>query len=243
VVVAAARFGNAHGQVPDPASQAGLDQRMRDEMDLLRELVLSAGPGGRVDLAGMESFLSHMPGRYRIEGIVKDSELTAIGAVPLRGKVTGVADCRGVGEGPGVDCILTATWRDIGHTVATIGGRESGSEQINTFRPAVLVLGVEPNPTRPRMRALLVVADGFSYGFTGQVADATLDASLVTDCLGSQLSRPDPRCFRSLSITGYPEDGSYTFRLSTWTNREVAFTLHPDENATLAEKPKPSKKR
>jgi hypothetical protein len=240
LLLAAGLHGNgAHAQsglpasptpeAADKAEQLKRNQRMQDEIALLREGAVFGNPAAPpTDLAELQSFLRRLPGRFRIEGRIEGIKPgNALASVLLAGKITGVADCRSVGEGVGVDCMINATWPAIGFN----GNEDLRAYVLNTFRPAVLVLGVDPNPDWLRVRTLLVTADGFSHGGLGHLADNTIRAHRS----GSECFFPEPgqpsSCFTGIEMTADPKDGFVTLRLVTTSTIGIMLTLHPDADA------------
>jgi hypothetical protein len=245
----------ADGAYPQAASvgpfkketQEKLDQKMKDEMALLRDGALfgnsapaSFGEQAAGDRKIIESFFSGLAGRFRIEGVIEgDRGYNAVvgGFVPQTAKITGVADCRSVGSGLGIDCVINATWPVIDSEVAQVGARQSRSEALNTFRPAVLVLGVDTGADPPGVRVQLVTADGFAHGWVGTLAGNKMHADhRVSDCLHVQ--PPDVRCFTSIEITVEPGIGIVTLGLSTGAGIGISLAMHPDTGAKAERKMK-----
>jgi hypothetical protein len=190
------------------------------------------GPAGALDpqaraaqLRQLDAWLRKLAGRYRIEGtaetpgVVTPSIPNAAGVmvaqqpIPtiLKGKVLGLVDCDTIGEGPGLHCVMNATWDVIDIDITDLGGRPTISEQMKTFTPAMLDIGLNRDP--PGIRALLVTDDTVSHMWAGKLDSNTLVADRLNDCkvptldyVGSEL--PDYRCLQPLEITPGPGDAA-----------------------------------
>lgn len=166
-------------------------------------------------LAELQTWIRRIPGRFRIEGRV---ERPGPGG-PVRGKVSGIADCAGVGEGAGVQCIFNAMWPVIDSPdlpfAALMNGpipRPSPSEALRTFRPAVLALGLDP--ALSEVRALLVTDDSIAHTWAGRLTANTLRANRLTGCRDIPPPEPqDYRCFQPLELIAEPESENVTFVL------------------------------
>lgn len=222
-------------EAADRAEQLARNQRMQDEMALLREGALSGDPTAPpADLAELQSFLRRLPGRFRIEGRIEGGVAYNVQGqmnVPQSARITGVADCRGVGEGAGIDCMINATWPVMDGAFSGIRDAQSRSQVLNVFRPAVLVLGVDPNPDWLRVRTLLVTADGFSHGGLGQLANNTIRAHRSgSECFRGESTRSSS-CFMGIEVTAEPQSGIVTLLLFTDSTIGILLTLHPDADA------------
>jgi hypothetical protein len=189
------------------------------------------GPAGVLDpearaaqLRQLDEWLRKLAGRYRIEGTVETpghATVQVVGssnemedlsvATVLSGKVIGLADCAGVGEGPGIHCVINATWNSIDIDIAKLGSRPTISEALNTFTPAMLDIGLNRDP--PGIRALLVTDDSISHMWAGKIEGDTLLADRLNDCVTPTLNQPvddpaDPRCLQPLEIRTGPGDGA-----------------------------------
>jgi hypothetical protein len=97
------------------------------------------GEGARArKLAEMEVWLRHLVGKFRIEG----RRFRTPGDVRVRG----TADCFGIGDGPGVSCVISAKWKDYG--VASPFA----------VRPQVLLFGLDPGAMEIRVTHVDFVA-------------------------------------------------------------------------------------
>jgi hypothetical protein len=156
-------------------------------------------------LAELKIWIRRIPGRFRIEGRIE-----RMGGGGLVGaKVSGVADCDGVGQGGGVRCIFNAMWPLI-DAVSRPAGKAAGpiqspspSEALRSFRPAVLVLGVDPQVSE--LRALMVTDDSLAHTWGGRLTANTVKANRLTGC--RNIPPPDPqdnRCFQPLELIAEP---------------------------------------
>lgn len=184
-------------------------------------------------LAQLDAWLRKLAGRYRIEGLVETpghATVQVVGAsnamedlavaTTLSGKISGVADCAGVGDGAGLHCIINATWPVIDVDVAKIGAKPTISEALKTFQPAMLDLGMNRDP--PGIRALLVTDDSISHMWAGRLDGDTLVADRLNDCKSPTLDAAltlevpdDPRCLQPLKITAGPAADAMTIVLRT----------------------------
>jgi hypothetical protein len=164
-------------------------------------------------LAELQTWIRRIPGRFQVEGRV---ERLGPGG-PVGGKVSGVADCAGVGEGAGVQCIFNATWPVIDGGSLSFGPnapipRPTPSEALRTFRPALLALGLDP--ALSEVRALMVTDDSFAHTWAGRLSADTLRAQRLTGCRDPPIiDAPDFRCFQPLELTAEPESSSVTMVL------------------------------
>lgn len=235
LLVAGLYGSQASTQSQISAEQLKRNQRMQNEMALLREGALSGDPAAPpADLAELQSILRHMPGRYRIEGRIEGhSAYNAESGMRVlqSARITGVADCRRIGESAGINCIFNATWPAMHGAAAGIGAAQSPSQALDVFRPAVLVLGVDPNPNWLRVRMLLVTSDGFSHGGLGHLENNTIRAQRA----GSECFRPEPTrhssCFTGIELTADPQSGMVTLLFFTNSTLGIRLSLHPDAGA------------
>ena len=213
----------AHAQT-EPQQAAQARSRMQQELDLMREGSLFGNEPPETQHKELEAFFHRLSGRFRIDG-----QITQGGG--LSGQITGVADCAPVGDGLGIHCIIGATWPVIDRRVAEIGDRESPSEMLKTFNPAVLVLGLDPDQIR--IRALLVTADSFSHGWVGNLTEHTMQARRIGAC-----RERDFRCYRRIEITAGPQDDVVTLLLPAAVGINLVFNLHRDQHARSSQKQK-----
>jgi hypothetical protein len=92
-------------------------------------------------LREMEVWLRRLVGRFRIEG----KRWNASGG---RTQVRGTADCFGIGNGPGVSCLISAIWKTGRET-----DKDMNLDQTSYFavRPQVLLFGLDPGAMEIRV--------------------------------------------------------------------------------------------
>jgi hypothetical protein len=90
-------------------------------------------------LVEMELWLRRLVGKSRIAG-----ERWSTGRRNLQ--VRGTADCFGIGDGPGVSCVISAVWKD------------SGKAALFAIRPQILLFGLDPGAMEIRVTHVDVVA-------------------------------------------------------------------------------------
>jgi hypothetical protein len=203
----------------DGAEQAMFDltQASTEGADGIRRFLdASIDPGPEPTLANageLAAWLRRVPGRFRIQGRIQMQQaVTAAGsmaaAAVLSGEINGLADCTGVGEGVGVQCILNATWPVIDLDVQRMDSawRISPSERMKTMQPAMLVLGL--NLDMPGIRALLVNDESIASAFTGGVTDDTLSAHAIGLC-----GADNDDCVSELQITAQPDSKTVSITL------------------------------
>jgi hypothetical protein len=212
-------------------------------------------------LRQLDAWLRKLAGRYRIDGTVETPGHVTVQVVGasnamedlsvasvLSGKVHGLADCADVGEGPGIHCVISATWNPIDIDVAKVGDRPTISEALKTFSPAMLDIGLNRDP--PGIRALLVTDDSISHMWAGKVDGDTLIADRLNDCKTPTLNQPDddppdPRCLQPLQITTGPGDAATIIlrtplpELPPWAEitdpkprLTITFAMHRDDEVT-----------
>jgi hypothetical protein len=202
--------------------------------------------------AEQAAWLGHLVGRFRIGGRVEKrgivmAEVVSLPSVSipttLEGEVNGVADCAAVGTGAGVHCVFNATWPIIepitGPASKTIGPPEP-SERVRLLRPAVVVLGL--NPDTAEIRASMVTDDSVAHTWAGRLETHTLTARRLTSCFVSQgvTSGSPPPCYQPLEIVAEPGSG-----IVTMVHRAVGVTIRlilQRDPAASAEKPMKSKR-
>ncbi len=170
-------------------------------------------------LAELDTWFRRIPGRFRIDGLIEAPAGDQFNKVS--DKVTGVADCTGIGEGVGVQCIFSATWRTIEPGVEKIGAPPPPSEMLRTFTPAVLVLGLNLDP--PGIRAQMVNADSLSHTWVGKLAESAARVNRINRSLPL-------RHIQSLEIIAEPDSevltivmraGAITLTLTMYHDAEV----------------------
>ncbi len=129
-------------------------------------------------LKELDAWLRRLPGRYRIKGEVR------LGSDS--GSVDGIADCSGVGDGPGVNCIINAKWPFLPYRQSPMNIKPSATEYLNTMRPSVLVFGLSMYP--PRVISQMVMGDSVVLDWSGRLEEDTLtqaaDHRCTDRCIG-----------------------------------------------------------
>lgn len=216
----------------------GQEAKDREREEMRRAPELSASR-----LADMDAFLRRLPGRFRIEGEIE--RYMGIGirtggpriegtAATLSDKFSGEADCRQIGEGAGVNCIISASWRafDVNHQANAFAPMTSRRrhkptpvEELNTLKPAVLLLGLDTDP--PGIRAVMVASDTKTNEWVGKLEGDR--ASLIRSVLC--LER---HCYSELEIISVPGSDAVSFVLHAATGGiTVTLDLRRDTEAKL----------
>lgn len=235
-------------------------QRGDEEIELLdlRRVEVLDEPARASKHAEQAAWLGRLVGRFRVEGSAEKMASVAIeagGDTPIAGiqiqrmmdgDISGVADCAAVGTGSGVQCFINAIWPTIepisGSAMDRMRAPPPASEQTMVLRPAVMVLGL--NPDSAEIRALMVTDDSMAHTWSGRLEANTLTAHRLTSCFVSQtrgyVAASSPPCFQPLEIIAEPDSD-----LVTMVHRAAGVTLrlqlHRDP-AVRAEKPMKSKK-
>lgn len=183
--------------------------------------------------AELDTWLRRLPGRFSIEGEIERVMVVSPAGpgsevrVPRTRDVTGIADCREIGEGVGLHCILNATWPSVDNRPAMLPtGRIPTlppSEMLETMRPAVLVLGLDQE--QPGIRAMMVNADSLSHTWVGPLRESTARANRVNRCLSQ-------RCLQPLEIIAAPDSEDIAIILrSGGITITLAMVRDPDAHA------------
>lgn len=198
---------------------------------------------GRFRLAGkMESF-AFVNVTVPSNGTMRPNEPTIVRTTPVS-KVSGVADCAAIGAGVGIHCIINATWAVVEpmgeNAFAEMKRPPPLSERVGVFRPAVMVLGF--NPDTAEIRASMVTDDSMAHTWAGRVEADTLTARRTSGCMAFRdLDRGNPPpCFQPLEILAEP--GSETI---TMVQRAMGVTVRitmQRDPAARAERPMKTRK-
>lgn len=161
------------------------------------------------DAAELGAWLRQLAGRYRVEGSV---EVRMRATVPESGSesgesqssaqmildrirtesgysdemqletVRGKGDCVGVGNGPGVQCVLQVTWNELQEVVQPSRTERGGVFNLpggkSNLAPSMGLFGLEPGQST--VRYLLVDSAGLAEGAAGNVVGHT--ATFRTPC-------------------------------------------------------------
>lgn len=233
----------------EEARQQALDQALDQALELAeQERIALLDPVFRArKIEELDAFLRRLPGRFRIEGRIEGTVHVSIAggqpgipasaaSVARHRNITGIADCAAVGEGVGLNCIMTATWpvlEDPPKGPMAFSGPPPPSEALGTVRPAVLVMGLNMEPLG--IRALMVTADTLAQPWTGKLERSSATLRRSSPCF-------EVRCYQMLEIAAAPDDDlvSFIFKAGALT---MTVTLHRDPQAELAKPVKPMKAR
>jgi len=205
-------------------------------------------------LAEQSAWLRRLIGRFRISGRVETGSVVVLGAgetsigIPktVHGDVDGVADCAAVGAGPGVHCLINATWpviepiRTGAESFIALMGPPEASERVRLLRPAVMVLGLDPDTAE--IRVSMVTDDSVAHIWSGRLETNTLSARRWNNCyLGQGVAGgAPPPCFQPVEIIAEPDSD-----LVTMVHRAAGVTIQlllQRDPAARAEKPMKTKK-
>jgi hypothetical protein len=89
-------------------------------------------------LAETKSWLRRLNGKYRIEGMRWNS------TDRKNMLVRGTAECFGIGNGPGVSCVISAGWKSNRETSEQ---EDQSRDMHSAIRPQVLLFGLDPDTT------------------------------------------------------------------------------------------------
>lgn len=230
---------------PECNARRARDDRDRLERDRARALesasLLEKVTDRPSRLAELGAWARRFHGRFRIEGQVESTG--GFPRRPITGKISGIAECAGIGDGPGVQCALSATWPIIDSAGVPASFPvilpPSPSEALRTFNPALLVLGIDPKLLE--VRVMLVTSDTLTHSWAGVMVADTLEAVRLTACRGlSEVDRPDPRCIHSVQLRPGQDSGTVHMDFLGDPIR-IRFVMHRDPDAR-PEKPMKTRK-
>jgi len=203
------------GEVQENGQEV-LGRRAREQREAEQEANMDEATRA-LRLQELEAWLRRLPGRYRIKGQVQ--------MFGKSGSVDGIADCSGIGDGPGVDCIINASWPflELGHNPMNI--RPSPAEYLNTMRPSMLVFGLSLDP--PRVISQMVMGDSVVLDWSGKLEQDTLNQKADHRCTS--------RCIYTFNVTAAAQSKLVTFEMSI-PGGGITFRMERDPNAR-AEKP------
>lgn len=194
------------------------------------------------------AWLARLPGRFRIGGRAEKLEFVSASGqnvpVAMGVDISGIADCSAIGEGAGVHCVLNATWPIIepasGSGLDALRAPPPASERVGVFRPAVLVLGLDPGTAQ--IRASMVTDNSVAHTWAGRLQADTLTARRSSSCMEFlKLPRfPPPPCFQPLQIVAGP-DGEVVTMVHSSDAVVLRLSLQRDP-AARAEKPMKTRK-
>lgn len=133
------------------------------------------------------AWLKRLVGRFKWEG--------TIGFGPNAEAVTGSSDCIGIGDGPGVQCILNVTWIDQ-YQLDTESNNDN--YMISYLDPAMELFGLDP--LNSAISHLVVNNKGLPEGGLGFVKGNT--ATFKVPCVNAKVG-----CYRVVVIEARPDSG------------------------------------
>ena len=175
-------------------------------------------------LVELGAWLQRLVGQYRIDGEVdqavgiSDREV----GVTYRSsrRVSGEADCRGIGEGAGIHCVINVEWQPISMRGAS--SVPAGSERF-TLRPAVLLFGIDS--AAQGIHVLQVDERSIAIGALGLLSGDTLQ--LKTTC---GLNITQPICERRVRITARPARDLVKIEISIFAATLFTFNLRREHS-------------
>jgi hypothetical protein len=153
--------------------------------------------------AQVEEWLRRLVGRFKYDGMVQLGDCAPVppvaGGPPpppshLCQGISGKSDCVAIGTGPGVQCVLNVTWRDIYQVDYENGGV---NEMLVSFLdPAMELYGVEPATLT--VRRFLVNNKGLAASGRGSIKGNT--ATFRSPCVNTVVSRFAETCYSIVRI-------------------------------------------
>lgn len=185
---------NAQAHLPSPAS---------NQPD---EVQLESAALRKQKLAELDQWLRRLVGRFRYHGKMlfpfvaevrngrpqKDYELMLF---------EGKGDCIGIGDGPGVHCMMDVKWPEITPRQITVPA--------SPYSPAMILYGMDTNTLE--IRYLQVNNKGLPEGALGSLND-TDTVKFITPCVNAI-----PTCRRIVRISA-ASTGKIEITLHTWTD-------------------------
>lgn len=171
-----------------------LSRRERERLEAEQEANMDEATRA-LRIEEMSTWLRRLPGRYRIKG---EARL----GLDI-GSVDGIADCAGVGDGPGVNCIINAKWPLLPYLQDPMITKPSTHEFLNTMRPSVLVFGMSLDP--PRGISLMVMGDSVVLDWSGKLEQDTLHQTPDHRCTD--------RCVGKFNVTAVAGSELVTFEM------------------------------
>jgi len=178
--------------------------RTNDQALKIEEVVDEAARARK--LAELRVWLGRLVGHFRVEGQVEQTLADPSTRQERQSvAVRGVADCAAIGAGPGVQCVIDATWPDIDMIYGEDrnGVRSSipaWSNSFHTLHPAVFVYGIDTRYAG--IHFFRLDNQGVGNGYIGTLNDDKVIFSMMRNCPVVQSS-----CTAYLSITAGKEGG------------------------------------
>lgn len=170
--------------------------------------------------AELAAWLPRLAGKFRYDGIL------GLGADDVR-IVKGFSDCRIVGEGPGVQCVININWPEIGPN-----GSRGGPP--HNLAPSMILHGLDPGTAT--IRILQVDSKGLAEGAEGTLKSAGV-VKTVMPCVNAGTN-----CRRFAWINVNRNGGQIEIRNETWRDYiwdrgpswEFVLTLRPVDDIPAA---------
>lgn len=169
------------------AGTAGAQPRNEPELSG-REAVLPV-----TEPAAIGEWLRRLVGRFRYDGMIQDGPCVDAETGTPRDScrsVQGNSDCIGIGDGPGVQCVLKVTWPEI------IRPGEMEVYQPAYLDPAMDLYGIDPG--KSAVNYLVVNHKGLPEGGLGYIRGDTL--KIKTNCVNRGVDTDLNQCRRILII-------------------------------------------
>ncbi|MEO8313476.1 MAG: hypothetical protein ABI645_01665 [Pseudomonadota bacterium] len=158
--------------------------------------------------AAIAEWLKRLRGRFKYDGMVQVGDCvmvpSAAGGPPppptdnCQG-IKGKSDCVGIGDGPGVQCILNVIWQDIFHV-----NYEDGTVTevlVSYLDPAMELYGVDPRNSA--VTRMMVDNKGRGENGSGFIKGDT--AKFKSRCVSTVVSQTAEECFRIVRIEAKPD--------------------------------------
>lgn len=205
------------------AQARGPSQSARQRAERAVEVARSdAGSSERMAHLGV--WLQRLVGRFQIDGNVDQavglSETETNVSIHVSRKVSGTADCRGIGEGSGIHCVINVEWQPISWRHAP--SIPSPSESF-TMRPAVLLFGIDPAASG--IHVLQVAERSIAMGALGLLSGDTLQ--LKTAC-GAQIL--GQKCERHVRITARPASDLIQMEITISGSPQFTFNFRREQS-------------
>jgi hypothetical protein len=158
--------------------------------------------------AQVEEWLRRLMGRFRYDGMVQMGDCAPLppagGGPPpppsdLCQGITGKSDCVTIGTGPGLQCVLNVTWRDIYQFDFENGAARE--IMVSYLDPAMELYGLEPGTLT--MSRLLVNNKGLAENGRGSIKGYT--AKFKSPCVNTVVSEHAEECYRIVRIEAKPD--------------------------------------
>jgi hypothetical protein len=190
----------------------------------------------------IEVWLTRLVGRYQVEGLVEvvydyegypDHRCAPLPpdpaqqddppppAVPYCSTVSGLADCVGIGTGPGVQCVLGITWKDIREVEPEGVFNLPGG--IPNLAPAMMLFGLAPDQLQ--VNYLLVDNKGLPEGGLGTIGGSRV--TFTTPCVNARAlyvsMKPPPVPAEPPNLRTSPRTCERTLRLEARDEARIVY--------------------